>query len=59
MVPAESVGSVEEAGAANVLYGSSRGLSPRGDQFWNQDSPGIEGVSEELDNFGIFLGATT
>ena len=59
MVPAESVGAVEEAGAANVLYGSPRGLTASGDQLWHQNSPGIEGVAEEFDVLGVFVGART
>ena len=41
-VPWEDVGGVENAGAVNVLYGSSGGLqvdSPD-DQFWHQDREG-------------------
>src|SRR5262245_50109309 len=36
-VPSENVGSVVNAGAVNIVYGSAEGLSPVGSQFWNQD----------------------
>jgi hypothetical protein len=42
----EDVGNKENAGAINVLYGSVDGLTPAGDQYWNQDSPGVRGVSQ-------------
>jgi hypothetical protein len=53
-------GTVGEAGAINVLYGSSNGLSatsPRPDQFWTQDSPDVNDVPEEGDLFGSSLSA--
>ena len=28
-----------------MLYGTASGLTPKGDQFWNQDSAGIKGAS--------------
>src|SRR5262245_28970318 len=33
------------AGAVNVIYGGVSGLKSAGNQFWNQDSPGINGVA--------------
>jgi hypothetical protein len=61
-VPAEDVGTIEVAGAVNVIYGSSDGLSSSGspgngrdDQFWTQDSPGIEDDAEDIDIFGFTL----
>ena len=53
----ESIGTVEEAGGVNVLYGSAAGLSADGNQFWDQDKPGIEGGAEEDDRFGYVLAA--
>ena len=50
--PTESIGSVEEAGALNVLFGSSSGLSSEGNQFWHQDSPGVDNPAEQTDFFG-------
>jgi len=48
---------VADAGAINVLYGSTTGLqtlSPA-DQFWSQDSSGVEDTAEEDDKFGFGL----
>ena len=33
-VPGEAVGNLNNAGAANVIYGAVGGLSNVGDQFW-------------------------
>jgi len=69
-VPLEDVGTIANAGAVNVIYGSigititSGGLSAtvplggngRADQIWSQDSPGIEDDAEASDNFGSRLG---
>jgi len=51
----EDVGTVIDAGAVHVIYGSSGGLSATAviaDQLWTQDSPDIEDVAEFLDYFG-------
>jgi hypothetical protein len=57
-VPFESVGSVPEAGAVNVLYGAlANGLSGIGSQLFAQDTPGIGSTSEVADEFGAALGA--
>jgi FG-GAP repeat len=53
-VPFEDVGGVDGAGAVQVLYGSSTGLTST-DQFWTQDSPGVPGSGESGDNFGTFV----
>ena len=45
-VPQEGIGSKEDAGMVNVIYGSGSGLTDSGDQTWHQDTPGIKGVSE-------------
>jgi hypothetical protein len=44
----------DDAGAVHVLYGSNAGLqtSSPADQFWTQDSPGVEDTAEEGDRFG-------
>jgi FG-GAP repeat len=45
-------------GAVVVVYGTATGLMPRGDQkaqVWSQDSPGVQGVSEDDDRFGSSL----
>jgi len=53
----EDIGSITNAGAVNILYGSDNGLTAFGNQFWHQDSPGIQGVSEAFDGFGSSLTA--
>lgn len=42
-------------GAVAVIYGSATGLGVEGNQLWHQDSPGIEGVGEQGDHFGLAL----
>ena len=62
-VPGEDLdtgaGPISNAGAVNVIYGSSNGLSatsPRPDQFWTQSSPDVNDLSESGDVFGRALG---
>jgi disulfide bond formation protein DsbB len=50
----EGLGNIEHAGAVNVLYGSSEGISAAGDQIWHQDSPGILGQADHDEDFGWF-----
>lgn len=60
--PGDSVGSVDSAGAVNVLYGSASGLSATAvlaDQLWTQDSPGVNGIPEPFDAFGSALTTAT
>jgi disulfide bond formation protein DsbB len=54
-VPAENVGSVSDAGAVNILYGSPSRLVSGGNQFWNQDVSGIGGTAGAGDSFGTTL----
>jgi nucleoside phosphorylase len=56
-VPKEGVSGLTEAGAVNVLYGVSTGLTATGNQFWHQNSTGIANLSEANDHFGAALGA--
>ena len=51
-VPGENVGSIANAGAVNVIYGSVAGLTAAGDQLWHQDSPGVAGAAGDGDAFG-------
>jgi hypothetical protein len=51
-VPRDAVGSVQAAGAVNVLYGSATGLTATGDQRWHQDISGVIGTAETGDTFG-------
>jgi hypothetical protein len=55
-VPGEDV-AADLAGGVNIIYGSGSGLSEAGNQFWSQDSPGIEGVAGSVDEFGFSLAA--
>ncbi len=43
------------SGAVHVFYGGSGGLSTVGDQVWNQDTVGINGVAEPYDYMGDAL----
>jgi hypothetical protein len=56
-VPNEDVGSLEDAGAVNIIYGSTSGLSStvKADQFWSQNTPNVEDVAETNDHFGSAL----
>jgi hypothetical protein len=50
-VPGEDVGTINAAGAVNILYGSASGLTATGDQIFDQDD--VNGSSAEIgDNFG-------
>lgn len=54
----EDIGSVADAGAVNVLYGYTSGLSAGGNQLWSQDSDGVDCCApEKLDRFGYTLAA--
>src|SRR5213594_4311213 len=58
-VSREDVGSIVDAGAVSVLYGSAQGLqSDRpDDQFWSQGSGGLREQAEPDDRFGEALAA--
>jgi predicted nucleotidyltransferase len=51
----EAVGANDSAGAVNVLYGGSAGLSATGNQVWHQNTPYIEGGCEPGDFYGHSL----
>jgi hypothetical protein len=55
--PFESIGSIVNAGAVNVLYGTAAGLTGSGSQTFTQNSPGVGSIAEEFDSFGDALGA--
>jgi hypothetical protein len=57
-VPLEDTAANTNDGGVNVIYGSAAGLSATGNQFWNQDTPGIFGAAESGDRFGDSLAAT-
>jgi glucose/arabinose dehydrogenase len=56
-VPGESFGALAEAGAVNVLYGSSSGLRAAGNQFWRQGKTGVLDGVEPGDRFGAAVAA--
>jgi len=54
-VQQEEVNGMRNAGGVNVIYGSASGLHKNlghADQFWSQDSSGIDDVAETFDCFG-------
>jgi hypothetical protein len=55
--PNEDVGSPFDAGAVNVLYGSSGGLTGAGSQYLTQDTGGVPSSPEQSDQFGFALTA--
>jgi hypothetical protein len=56
-VEKERPGGAFDVGAVNIIYGSAAGLSATfvPDQFFTQDSPGMDGTSEAGDHFGSSL----
>ena len=53
--PLKEVGSIDQAGAVVIEYGTSTGLLRTGEQFWTQDSPGVLDAAEAFDEFGFAL----
>jgi FG-GAP repeat len=53
----EDVGSVRDAGAVSVLYGSAGGLTSGGSQLFTQNSRGVGSSAEVGDFFGAALAA--
>jgi hypothetical protein len=54
-VPFETIGSILEAGALNILFGSGAGLTTAGSQLFTQDTAGMSGTAEEFDLLGWAL----
>jgi hypothetical protein len=59
-VPGESVGSIPGAGAVNVIYGSSAGLTPGRNQIWTERASGVASLqttdfAERREHFGQVL----
>lgn len=48
---------ISDAGAVNVLYGASFGLSSNGNQLWTQNSLDVPGSAKASDLFGYALAA--
>jgi hypothetical protein len=55
--PGESVGTVDQAGAINVLYGGQPRLAGAGSQLFHQGTTGIGSDPEPGDEFGFALAA--
>jgi hypothetical protein len=53
--PGESAGTVDEAGAVNVLFGTTSGVVAAGSQLFHQGSPGVVSDPETRDQFGSSL----
>jgi hypothetical protein len=56
-VPHEDVGSIADAGAVQVIYGSFWGLRSTGTAGWTQNTAGVWGGSEASDRMGVSLAA--
>jgi hypothetical protein len=62
-VAGEDVGTISNAGAVDILYGSANSLQVTGsvgsldDQFFTQDTAGVRDQSEKNDEFGESVGA--
>ena len=56
-VPREDVGKIKDAGVVQVLYGTKRGLTTKGDEYYHQNTRGIIGKAETSDQFGHELAA--
>jgi hypothetical protein len=54
--PGEDVGSAEDAGAINVLFGSRTGLTATGNRFLSQDTTNVPDAAEFRDNCGTTVG---
>jgi len=51
-IPGEDIGTIDDGGAVQVLYGTSTGIKAAGNQFWHQNSAGIKDAAEINDFFG-------
>lgn len=54
-VPLEDIGSIQNAGAVNVIYGFAGGLQSSNNSVWYQDVGGVNDVSEAHDQYGHSL----
>jgi hypothetical protein len=55
--PYEDVGAIADAGAVHIFFGTPAGLTPAGNQFFHQDTAGIQDWCEAGDRFGYSLAA--
>jgi FG-GAP repeat len=56
-VSSEAVGTIFAAGAVNLLYGGTGGLSGSGSQLFRQGAGGVGGTAEAEDLFGLAVAA--
>jgi hypothetical protein len=56
-IPGEDILSSDNAGAVNVLYGGSNGLSAQGNQYWDENSPQVPDTVTRDESFGAALAA--
>jgi hypothetical protein len=56
-VPYEDIGGKNAAGAINLLFSTTKGLTGCRSQFWSQDSEDVPGEAEAGDHFGFSLAA--
>jgi hypothetical protein len=54
-VPGETVGSVTDAGAVNIMYGAAGGFFSARAEIWHQDTGSIHSLAETGDRFGYTL----
>lgn len=54
-VPGDVVGGQFGAGSTHILFGTTKGLTGVGSQWWHQASDGVAEVAEEFDAFGRTL----
>lgn len=52
-VPGETVTGFAQAGALDILYGSSTGLTTTGAQSWSQDTTNVPGSAEAWDQLAV------
>ncbi len=55
-IPGEDIGTAQDAGAVQALFGGPSGLGASGNQVWHQGSWGVPGRNETSDRFGESLG---
>lgn len=53
--PYEDIGSIKNAGSISILYGSDTKLRTDNDQFFSQNTAGVNGGAEDGDSFGRSL----
>jgi hypothetical protein len=55
--PGKTISGKEAAGSVTILFGSASGLRAVRDQFWSQDSLGVNGHARAGEHFGAALAA--